>query len=75
MLCPKCGNGSRIVDTRNEPKENEVYRLHRCKSCGHVFYTVELLVEENKQFRKVWSSTHRYREWRRRKTKDVNQYE
>lgn len=53
MLCPKCLGKTRVIDTRNNIKENEIYRRRICdnKKCGYKFYTVEFTVEENDNFK------------------------
>ena len=53
MLCPKCLGKTRVIDTRNNIKENEIYRRRICdnKKCGYKFHTVEFTVEENDNFK------------------------
>ncbi len=42
MRCPYCGaSGSRVVDTRADPEQNEVRRRRSCRVCGERFSTVE----------------------------------
>ena len=40
MKCPKCSNKSTVIDYVKTP-ENEIYRKRKCKTCGHIFYTME----------------------------------
>lgn len=42
MICPKCGDKAKVVDSR---QINE-YRIRRnqCKSCRHLFYSREQLI-------------------------------
>lgn len=74
MLCPKCQSGTYIEDNRSEPNNNEVYRLHKCKNCGHTFHTIEFEVIENEQFKKLWASISRSNKGYR-SVKDVKQHE
>lgn len=59
MRCPKCRSKTRITTTRNDDKKNRVYRHRKCvfKGCGYQFYTAEVIVKENKEFKEIWEST------------------
>lgn len=60
MICPKCKSESiRVVDNVKNPNMNEIYRMRKCKDCGHVFYTVEIEAEMDKRFNKDWNKYHR----------------
>lgn len=59
MLCPKCGDSTKVCDTRYERKENEVYRRHICRDCMHEFYTIEFEVENNNKFNDLWKKLAR----------------
>lgn len=61
MLCPKCLGKTRVIDTRNNIKENETYRQHLCTNtnCNYKFYTVEFEVIKNKSFKEKYSSITR----------------
>lgn len=43
MRCPKCGEKTKVVDSRETPISVE--RMRRCKGCDRVFYTTERVVE------------------------------
>lgn len=59
MLCPKCGGGTKVCDTRYDNKENEVFRRHACKDCFSEFYTVEFEIEANNKFVSLWRALTR----------------
>ena len=59
MLCPKCGYDTKVCDTRYDKKENEVFRRHVCKECGHEFFTVEFEVDMNEKFVSLWKTCYR----------------
>lgn len=59
MLCPKCGGGTKVCDTRYEGKENEVFRRHECKVCDNEFYTIEFEIESNNKLIDLWKSLTR----------------
>ena len=58
MKCPKCSNKSTVIDYVKTP-ENEIYRKRKCKTCGHIFYSVEFVAEQDEVFEKEWSKYHR----------------
>ena len=41
MNCPKCGSGTRVIETRHLP-ENQVRRRRECLFCGSRFTTYEI---------------------------------
>lgn len=59
MICPECGGTVGTYETRHEEKENEVYRLRKCKVCEYTFFTIEFQTEVNDEFMKVWASISR----------------
>ena len=59
MICPKCGNATKVCDTRFDEKENEVFRRHSCKICENKFFTVEFDIEETDKFIDLWRSMSR----------------
>lgn len=60
MFCPKCNDGKpKVVDTVHNAKDNEIYRRRRCLHCGHIFHTVEIIVEEDQKFKDIWWKCHR----------------
>ena len=58
MVCPKCGGKIHVVDNVNT-NENETYRQKECRKCGHVFYTVEFEVDNDKNLKDTWKNNHR----------------
>lgn len=57
MFCPICYNKSKVLETRNNIEENEIYRRRICnnKECGHKFYTAEFIVEETDDFKESFN--------------------
>ena len=45
MKCPKCGNRTKVVDSR-ERVEGTVNRIRHCKKCGFRYVTVEKFLSE-----------------------------
>lgn len=48
MTCPKCSGRSMVVDVKHI--DNETHRRKRCKYCGHVFFTLELIADDGTEF-------------------------
>lgn len=61
MICPKCGGKTRVTDNSHNNQENESYRQRICTACHHVFYTVEIEVYDNPEFRENYIRCHRRR--------------
>lgn len=61
MKCPICEGKIATVDVLNVD-ENEIYRKKKCELCGHVFFTAEFEVAENKVFKKEWQKHYRIRD-------------
>lgn len=40
MTCPKCGENTKVVDSRVE--EDSVWRRRECQGCGYRFNTTEI---------------------------------
>lgn len=59
MLCPKCGGNTAVVDVCHNDRVNETYRKRRCKQCNQFFYTAEISVDINENFKNVWWTNHR----------------
>lgn len=60
MKCPKCKSGARVTDSIRISEHNEVYRRRTCLECGHIFYTAEMEVDHNDQFKKLWNKNKFY---------------
>lgn len=54
MLCTKCNKTVHVYNTRNNFKDNEVYRRYVCKNCGINFFTVEYEVFVNDSYIKQY---------------------
>jgi transcription elongation factor Elf1 len=67
MLCIRCGEDTEVAETIS--KETEIFRRRKCKKCGQVMYTEELLVSDPARIQKEFSyrSTERVRASRARK--------
>lgn len=60
MHCPKCEHlKTKVVDTVYNKTDDEFYRRRVCLKCRHRFYTVEFIIEDNEQFRKLWNKHYR----------------
>lgn len=59
MICPKCGNKTKVIDTRFNVDENETYRRRLCTNheCSHRFYTTEFDVSDNDSFKDRWKNS------------------
>lgn len=54
MVCQKCLNRMRVIDTRENIENGEVYRLVRCDTCDREIYTVEYEAVDNPAFMEEW---------------------
>ena len=55
MICPKCGGKTKQNNGSVKNKEiPEVYRCRICEDCKHVFYTLEVVVPYEGEFKKKW---------------------
>lgn len=61
MICPKCKGKLQVTDSVHNDNENETYRLKKCISCNHTFFTVEYEVIQNQRFEEDWAEHHRDR--------------
>ena len=57
MKCPICGNNTKVIDVRHDCES--IGRKRECKTCGHIFYSVEFIAEQDDVFEKEWSKYHR----------------
>lgn len=74
IVCPKCGIKTRNADTIPDEGNNEIYREKTCYLCGHVFYTLEFVIEDTEQLQKTlkelrFNRRKQYRDARKEKTK------
>ena len=61
MMCPNCGGKTRVADRVDNTWDDEIYRERVCTECHHIFYTAEIEVEKNEQFKEKWYKYHRDR--------------
>lgn len=59
MYCPYCSSKTTVLDDVLYEKENELYRKRRCPSCGFIFHTCEMTIEETEEFKNIWKESHR----------------
>ena len=71
MICPNCGGKTGVTDRVDNTWDDETYRKRVCHECGHIFYTTEIEVEANDQFKDNWYKHHRDRN---RTTKHIGRY-
>ena len=58
MICPKCGNKTKVIDSRQCRNLLEIRRRRKCLSCKHRFTTRECAEDDNKtDDKKVYSLT------------------
>jgi transcriptional regulator NrdR family protein len=44
MVCVHCGHNTRVVNTREQKRSNQVWRRRQCETCKAVFTTEEAVV-------------------------------
>ena len=69
MICPNCGEKTKVVDSSKAPEET--YRKRKCKACGHKFCTIEYEVEFDQNFKNQWAKYNRAWIRYRNKTSEV----
>lgn len=57
MVCPKCGEKLKVVDSANT--SDEILRKRKCTKCEHTLYTIEYEVENDEPFNKQWTKYNR----------------
>ncbi len=45
MVCPKCGNDTKVIDSREDEMLIAVNRRRECRTCAKRFNTVEITAE------------------------------
>lgn len=53
MTCPKCGEDTKVIDSRSET--DSIMRIRKCVACDYRFKTIEL---DNDLFEKIVEHTH-----------------
>lgn len=53
MLCPDCGNKTKVIDSRTDGKC--VLRRRKCVKCGLVFFTSESIERSGEAFHKLFN--------------------
>ena len=63
MKCPKCSGKSVVADVKH--KSDETHRKKKCKDCGHVFYTLEIIADDGAEYHAVNREfeSKRYKKW------------
>ena len=59
MICPRCGDDVKVLDTVNNESSNETYRRRQCKTCKYIFHTTEQVIEPDDTYLKNWWDHHR----------------
>ena len=54
VSCPVCWTKNTGISDSVRTFDNEVYRQRRCKGCGHIFYTMECIIEDSESFKEEW---------------------
>lgn len=56
IKCPKCGVQSKSTLNAFDSDNNEAYRQRVCRNpeCGHIFFTIEFVVETNQELIDTW---------------------
>lgn len=55
MLCPKCSHSCHRAVVTNSKLPDQTVRKRVCESCGHVWFTVEVVVPD---YAVGWSAAH-----------------
>ena len=55
MICPQCSHSRHRAVVTNSQLDDQVVRKRACESCGHVWYTVEVMVPS---YAVGWSARH-----------------
>ena len=50
MICIKCSNDTKVINSRPHKKTPSVWRRRECKACGTVFTTSEVVADNTYQF-------------------------
>ncbi len=50
MICIKCSNDTKVINSRPHKKTPSVWRRRECKACGTVFTTAEVVADNTYQF-------------------------
>ena len=58
MVCD-CGGKLACVDISRVKDDNSTLRKYRCKDCDKFSYSIEYLVEYNKQTKRLWNDNYR----------------
>ena len=65
MKCPNCGSKLGIIDTLPEIKAGK-FRRRKCKNCGQLFRTLEIIDDGSKEFSDGYSVAIMKKEFRRK---------
>lgn len=68
MKCSLCNGTSVVKDCVYDTENNERLRQRQCNDCGKIFYTVEMVIDENQSLSKAWNKN--YRKSKNRKNKE-----
>jgi transcriptional regulator NrdR family protein len=55
MLCPQCSHSDHRATATNSKLDDQIVRRRVCQSCGHVWFTVEVMVPS---YAVGWSAAH-----------------
>jgi transcriptional regulator NrdR family protein len=70
MKCPHCNSGNiRVIDTL-PGASNTQYRRRKCKDCGGLFKTVEVIGNDGEGFERGYSAAMKRRA--KRRNRDAN---
>lgn len=53
MVCSKCGGKLKVMQTVHDTDNNETHRRKKCKSCGKLIYTREILMDNGRDFNEL----------------------
>lgn len=54
MFCQECGcDSSKVICTATDPYISRIYRQRKCLSCGHRWYTYEIEVISEEDFKEL----------------------
>ena len=72
MFCEHCGSKLYVTDTTHIEESNDIYRFRKCNGCGAKYTSVEMLVEPNEDFYRLWYGNSRWAKNHKNRRKEEN---
>ena len=58
MICPNCNSERTGVTDTLPGNDGNIYRRRKCRDCGQPFRSVELVIDDQGQYRYGYSEAH-----------------